>query len=278
MKKVASLTAFLSLFFVMLTSAVLFIIPHGRVAYWANWELWSLSKDQWTAIHINAGILFLIAVVVHTCFNWKNIVLYMKNKRRHLQVFTRDFNIALVLTLLFVTGAQFGMPPFSTIIAVNEHIKDAAARKYGEPPYGHAELSSVRVFAKHMDIDLASALQKLETADYRIASASKSLKEIAVANHVSPQEVYLAMIEPADSTGKSEKMPLKPVKGVGKLTLEELLTRYSLNTDAVTKTLKEKNIRWQSGMTLKQIAESNGLSPIDVYDNIREIADRNAGS
>lgn len=278
MKKVASLTAFLSLFFVMLTSAVLFIIPHGRVAYWANWELWSLSKDQWTAIHINAGILFLIAVVVHTCFNWKNIVLYMKNKRRHLQVFTRDFNIALVLTLLFVTGAQFGMPPFSTIIAVNEHIKDAAARKYGEPPYGHAELSSVRVFAKHMDIALASALQKLETADYRIASASKSLKEIAVANHVSPQEVYLAMIEPADSTGKSEKMPLKPVKGVGKLTLEELLTRYSLNTDAVTKTLKEKNIRWQSGMTLKQIAESNGLSPIDVYDNIREIADRNAGS
>jgi len=277
MKKVASLTAFLSLFFVMLTSAVLFIIPHGRVAYWANWELWSLSKDQWTAIHINAGILFLIAVVVHTCFNWKNIVLYMKNKRRHLQVFTRDFNIALVLTLLFVTGAQFGMPPFSTIIAVNEHIKDAAARKYGEPPYGHAELSSVRVFAKHMDIDLASALQKLETADYRIASASKSLKEIAVANHVSPQEVYLAMIEPADSTGKSEKMPLKPVKGVGKLTLEELLTRYSLNTDAVTKTLKEKNIRWQAGMTLKQVAELNGLSPIDIYDKIKEIVAQDAG-
>ncbi|ABA88099.1 hypothetical protein Pcar_0843 [Syntrophotalea carbinolica DSM 2380] len=278
MKKIASLTAFLSLFFVLLTSAVLFIVPHGRVAYWADWKLWSLSKDQWTAIHINAGILFTVAAVVHTCFNWKNMVLYMKDKHRHLRIFTMNFNIALVLTLLFVTGAQFGMPPFSTIIAVNEHIKDGAARKYGEPPYGHAELSSLKVFARHMDIDLDRALQGLKAAGYSVESDAQSLKKIALANHVPPQEIYLAMIKPAGSIEKIEKMPIKPVKGLGKLTLEELLGRYRLDAGAVAAALKEKNIRWQSGMTLKQIAESNGVSPIDVYDNIREIADRNAGS
>lgn len=277
MKRIASLTAFLSLFFILLTSGVLFIVPHGRVAYWADWKLWSLSKDQWTAIHINAGILFLIAVLVHTCFNWKNITLYMKDKGQHLQIFTRDFNIALVLTLLFVAGTQFGMPPFSTIIAINTQIKDGAALKYGEPPYGHAELSSLKVFARHMDIHLDRALQGLKAAGYSVESDSQALKEIALANHVPPQKIYLAMIKPAKPTGRAEQMPMKPVKGLGKLRLEELLARYDLDTDSVASALKEKNIRWQVGMTLKQVAELNGLSPIDIYDKIKEIADRDAG-
>lgn len=277
MKRIASLTAFLSLFFILLTSGVLFIVPHGRVAYWADWKLWSLSKDQWTAIHINAGILFLVAVVVHTCFNWKNISLYMKDKRRHLRIFTRDFNIALLLTLLFVAGTQFGLPPFATIIDINNHIKDGAAHKYGEPPYGHAELSSLKVFARHMDIHLDRALQGLKAAGYSVKSDSQSLKEVALANHVPPQRIYLAMIKPAGSTDRADQMPINPVKGLGKLTLEELLARYDLDTDSVVNALKKKNIRWQAGMTLKQVAELNGLSPIDIYDKIKEIVAQDAG-
>jgi hypothetical protein len=274
MRRIASLTVFLSMFFILLTSAVLYIVPQGRVAYWANWKLWGLSKDQWTAIHINAGILFLIALVVHTCYNWKSITLYLQDKGRRMKVFTLNFNIALVLTLLFVAGTQIGIPPFSTIIAINTNIKDAAALKYGEPPYGHAELSTLRDFSRHMDIDLDLALRGLAAAGYAVESDSRSLKEIAAANGVSPQEIYLAMIKgPALETGAG-KMPAKPVQGMGKLTPEELCARYGLDADSVANALGENDIRWEAGMNLRQIAELNGLSPIDVYDGIREVAEQ----
>lgn len=52
MRKITSLTAFLSFFMMLLTSVVLYLTPQGRVAYWADWRLLGLSKEQWGAIHI----------------------------------------------------------------------------------------------------------------------------------------------------------------------------------------------------------------------------------
>mgnify|MGYP000162149276 FL=1 len=273
LKRIVSLTAFVSLFFILLTSAVLYIVPQGRVAYWANWTLWGLSKEQWAAIHINVGILFLISLALHTCYNWKNITLYLKDKRRRLKVFTANFNIALLLTVLFVAGTYSEMPPFSNIMAVNARIKEAAARKYGEPPYGHAELSSLRSFARHLGINLTDALQSLAAYGYVVESDSQSLKEVAVANGVAPQQVYLAMLENISSTGPSEQMPHRPRQGAGKLTLEGLCAQYGLDVALIRESLTEKNIRFSKGMNLRQIAELNNLSPIDVYGIIWEAAE-----
>ena len=78
-KRITSLTAFLSFFVVLLTSIVLYIVPQGRIAYWADWRLWSLSKGQWGDVHINVGCLFLLALSLHIYYNWKPIVLYLKN-------------------------------------------------------------------------------------------------------------------------------------------------------------------------------------------------------
>ncbi|MCD4689574.1 MAG: DUF4405 domain-containing protein [Desulfuromonadaceae bacterium] len=273
MKRVTSLTAFIALFFMLLTSAVLYIVPQGRVAYWANWTLWGLSKEQWTAIHINVGILFLIALLLHTSYNWDNIELYLRNKSRQMKVFTKDFNIALLLTLIIVVGTYAGIPPFSTIIAINSQVKEAAAQKYGQPPYGHAELSSLRTFARHIDIEVTAALQALAAAGYTVASDTQSLKEIAIANGVAPQDVYLAMLRTGASTSEAKRMPRKPTQGLGKLTLRALCSKYGLDTEAVIKSLGESNIKARENMSLRQIAQLNSLSPIDVYGRIREFTD-----
>ncbi len=273
MKRIASLTAFLSLFFVLLTSAVLYVVPQGRVAYWANWTLWGLSKEQWAAIHINIGILFLISLALHTLYNWSNIVLYLKDKSRQLKVFTGNFNIALALTVLFLVGTYAEMPPFSTIIAINSQIKAAAAHKYGEPPYGHAELSSLRAFARHMSIDLDGALKALASAGYAVRSESQSLKDIAVANGVAPQAIYLAMLESFAAGESAERMPPRPRQGAGKLTLEGLCAQYGLDATFVKTALRKRDLRFSEGMNLRQIADLNNLSPIDVYGTIREIAE-----
>lgn len=273
MKRIASLTSFVSLLFVLLTSAVLYIVPQGRVAYWANWTLWGLSKEQWTAIHINVGILFLIALVLHTSYNWNNITLYLKDKGRQMKVFTSDFNVALVLTVLFVVGTYAEIPPFSTIIAINSQFKEVAAQKYGEPPYGHAELSSLQSFARYMDIELTDALQGLTAAGYTVVNDTQSLNEIAAANNVAPQEIYLAMLGNGASATAVETMPKKPAQGIGKMTLRALCGKYGLDTESVIKSLAEKNIKAREGMSLRQIAELNGIRPMEVYRMIGEIVE-----
>ena len=68
-RKITSLVAALAFVVMVLTSFVLYIVPQGRIAYWAGWKFLGLSKTQWGDIHINTGILFLLALVLHTYYN-----------------------------------------------------------------------------------------------------------------------------------------------------------------------------------------------------------------
>ena len=60
-RRLTSLTAALAFLMMVLTSVILYIVPHGRVAYWSDWRLWGLSKTDWGNIHTNLGLLFLLA-------------------------------------------------------------------------------------------------------------------------------------------------------------------------------------------------------------------------
>ena len=85
MRKITSLTALVSFLLLILNSVVLYIVPHGRVAYWSDWHLWGLNKTEWGNQHIIIGILFLLALFLHIYYNWKPIVSYLKNKARQLK-------------------------------------------------------------------------------------------------------------------------------------------------------------------------------------------------
>ncbi|MGD9014349.1 MAG: DUF4405 domain-containing protein, partial [Desulfobacterales bacterium] len=96
-RRVTSLTALLSFMLLFITIIVLYIVPQGRVAYWADWRLWGLTKSQWGNIHINVGLLFLLSIFLHIYYNWKALLNYLKDKAKNLKVLTREFNVALVL-------------------------------------------------------------------------------------------------------------------------------------------------------------------------------------
>jgi hypothetical protein len=276
-RRIISLTAFLSFFIVLLTSIILYIAPPGRVAYWANWQLWHLSKDQWSSIHVNIGFLFLLSLLLHIYYNWKPIVSYLKNKTKQLKLFTREFNAALALIIIFILGTYVEIPPFSTIIKISAGFEDAAARKYGEPPYGHAELSTLKTFAKRMDIDLKEWILLLEKAGYKVESENQILKEVAKNNMVPPQQIYLVMTDSSDSTsmsdGKSMMLPQAPPPGTGNITLADFCGQYNLNVKVMIRLLKEADITSKEDMTIKKIGEINEMSPIDVYDRIKSIAE-----
>jgi len=72
----------------------------------------------------------------------------MKKSCTGIKVFTPAFNVALLLTLVVGVGTYFEVPPMSTVLDFSESIKDKASEKYGEPPYGHAELSSLKLLPR----------------------------------------------------------------------------------------------------------------------------------
>ncbi|MBF0241066.1 MAG: DUF4405 domain-containing protein [Desulfamplus sp.] len=278
-RKVTSLTAFISFFVVVVTSIILYIAPQGRVAYWADWKLFGLSKDQWGDIHINVGFLFLLFLLLHIYYNWNPIVIYLKNRSKELVIFTKEFNVALILTIIFIVGTYIEIPPFSTIINISTSIKDAAAVKYGEPPYGHAELSSLTAFAKKMNIDSEGAIKSIKDAGYIVDNGSQTLQEIATINKVAPQQLYLVMSAASDKSestqleghDKASKLPENPPAGTGSLTLGAFCKEYNLDTNSIISSLNQANIKAKEEMTIKSIAEENKLAPLDLYERLRAI-------
>jgi hypothetical protein len=259
--------------FLILTSIVLYIVPQGRVAYWSDWRLLGLTKTDWGNIHINLGLLLLLSIAFHIYYNWKPIVAYLKNKARQLTVFTADFNVAAIVVVAFIVGTYFLIPPFSWVLGLSTAIKDTAARKYGEPPYGHAELSTLKSFASKMNLDLNHSMDSLQAAGIRFNGADQTLLAIAKANRLTPQQVYLAMQPQPTGNGNATVLPPQPLPGMGRRTLADLCNEYGLNIPTVLRGLEAGNIGARAEMTLREIAETNQRSPQDVYQRIRAAAD-----
>ena len=155
--------------------------------------------------------------------NWKPIVAYMKNKAAELEVFTVVFNLALGISLLIVVFTLFELPPIVGIQRFNENLKTTAAKKYGEPPYGHAKASPLKMFCKRDGIDAAARLrtaglkevsEKATLAEVCAthgqdagamtaklngilieAAMEETMKEIADQNNVDPHALYEAMLQ-----------------------------------------------------------------------------------
>lgn len=270
-RKITSLTALVSFIVLIVNSVVLYIVPHGRVAYWADWRLWGLTKTQWGNQHIIVGVLFLIAILLHIYYNWKPIAAYLKNKARRFQLFTSDFNIALVISVICVIGAYVEVPPFSWVLDFSESIKNSASQKYGEPPYGHAELSTLKTFASRTGLDLAVSMAQLKKAGVQFESANQTLLQIAKRNNMTPRQLYQAM-QPEKKPAAAKALPERPQQSLGKRTLDSICREYGLDIAAVLQALADSGIAATADSTIKQIAEQYQIDPHDVYQTLKKAA------
>jgi hypothetical protein len=272
-RKTTSLTLLISFVPLLFTSIVLYVVPEGRVAYWSNWRFWGLTKNQWGDIHINLGFLFLAAGCLHLFFNWTPIVAYLKNKARDIKIFTPAFSVALLINLMFTVGTLTETPPFSTILELGKSFKEAAAVKYGEPPYGHAELSSLTLFAKRTGLELATMKTHLNEAKIRFTGEDQAILEIAKANSTTPKAIYDAMNPPVSGVSNEKKpFPQEPFPGMGRMVLQDLCNQYGLNTVKVIQALAARSIKADPAQSLKDIAAANGSDPHALFEIIHETA------
>ena len=63
-RRITSLTALFAFIVMTFTSVILYIVPHGRIAYWSDWHLFGLSKKEWGSIN-NLGLFFLLSLFLH---------------------------------------------------------------------------------------------------------------------------------------------------------------------------------------------------------------------
>ena len=284
MRKITSMTLFISGICLLFNSIVLYVVPEGRVSYWADWKFLGLSKSDWGAQHTTIGFLFILAGILHLYYNWKPVVAYMKNKAKEFKLFTGAFNIGLALTLIFIFGTYFHIPPMSTILDISENFKNSAAVKYGEPPYGHAESSSLKMFTGKEQIDLKKSIELLKGAGIQIENEKETIKDIAKKAGTSPQEIYNIIKPAAIQANPPASLPQgvspqaafleSPQSGFGKKVLADVCKTYSLDIERILKGFAENGIQAEAENTIKQIADANDTSPMQIYEAMKEIIEK----
>ncbi len=266
LRRIVSLFLLLGTILLLVTSVILYIMPHGRVAYWAGWTTWGLSKDQWSNLHMNLGLLLMVAAVFHAVYNWRPIVNYLSSPETRKVVFNRNMAVAAGIAVVVLAGTLAEAPPLRWIPDLNATVKDAAAERYGEPPYGHAELSPLKVLARRQEIDPEGAVARLREAGYVDVDAETNLLTIGRANGVTPQVLFDVMMGGAGRGGAAEAgLPHAPGSGMGRMRLEDLCARYGVDPADALRRLDAAGIEAQPGWKLKDIAERNRTTPGEVY-------------
>ena len=190
MRKTTSLLLLLSGFIELITSIFLYIAPMGRIAYWHDYRLLWMNRAQWRDIHITMGTLFLLVAFIHIYLNWRPILAYLKNKSKQLTLFNKNFNIALLVTLYFMIGTLYSLPPMGQIIQLGKDLTAQANNKYSEPPFHHAERATLQKFCAKMKISQDATTALLKGAGIAVDGPDKTMMQIAKKNNRSPQQIY----------------------------------------------------------------------------------------
>lgn len=272
LRKITSLVLLLSGVIVLLSSVILYVKPHGWVAYWVDWQFWGLSLSQWKDIHMNLGFLFLLAGVVHLFYNWASILVYLKNKTREFRVFTLNFNLACGLVGLVAIGTYAVIPPMSSVIKLGESISTNVDKKYEAAPYVRAELSSLKFFARKVDLNLVKAKKLLQENGIRLKNDTQSLYELAKTHNLTPAELYKIMLPATIQSADSNRFPDTPPPGFGRKKLTDVCVEYELNLPAVVRAFDRRGIKVDQTKSILNIARENNVNPMVVFEIIYSMA------
>ncbi|MGB5964365.1 MAG: DUF4405 domain-containing protein [Sulfurimonadaceae bacterium] len=262
MKKITSLSLGLAFLIMSYTGIMLFLTPHGRVAYWSDWHLLGLTKTQYADLHTTSMVTFLFFALWHIYYNWKPIVSYLKDVNKKVSFTKREFLIALMINFFFVVGTLYYVQPMKAFLQMGDTIKESWTKQYGEPPYGHAEETKLRVLCQKLQIDLVQAKEILQRNNI-VFQEDESLKTIGRNNHMSPSAVYKLIKKDTQYNGnKNESIPSR----LGRKTLQELSDMKKIDLEKSIALLKSKGLDDVGpDSKLKNIADELGVMPMDVY-------------
>ncbi len=245
------------------TGLVLFITPPGRVAHWTGWSFAGLGKDQWGALHIWFGTIFLAASGFHIYFNWRVLLSYFKSRLTKRFAIRAEWLVAGVLSLIVIAGTLAGIPPFSSLLSLNDTVKNSWEQQDQRAPIPHAELLSLAELAQKADVELPAILANLEKKGIKNATEASILGELAKANGMSP----IALFEIAAGNSSAERGHGEAGGaggGLGLKTVQQVCDEKGLDVAKVLENLTAEGIEAKADTVLRDIAHSSGVRPSEL--------------
>ena len=257
------------------TGLVLYVVPHGRVAYWVHWSLIGMEKEQWAWVHMMFGGVFIVTGVLHLYFNWKPFKKYLADKIKGHLALKREVFVATALTLAIFLVSALNLPPASWVIDLNSAIKNSwVTSPELEPPFGHAEQVSLAGLARRMQFDLDTAQRLLADAGVDVEGPRATLEQIARANDMTPMDVYAVIyaqqplpdgakaIDPGISSEELEAAFAGA--GLGRKTIAELCAMVGVNTNVGLTRLATQGIQASETDNVRGVAELHAKRPIEL--------------
>jgi len=191
-----SLLLTFSFLILLLSGIVLFIMPHGRIAYWLDWRFLGINKDGWTSVHIMFGIIAVLASLFPLfMFNWKTFLGYVKKGAKKGASLKAELVLSVVLCTVVFIGASKESIPFSSIMDAGESIKKSWVTKNQKPPLPHAELMSIAELCDRLDIPVNDAIGRIRNAGISIKGPGERLAFIAKRNKISARRIFIIMTD-----------------------------------------------------------------------------------
>ena len=260
LKKITSLVMLWAMIMMTYTGIILYIAPHGRVANWTNWELFGWDKDQFAQIHTTFMALFIITTLLHIYYNFKPMVSYMKNTMKKFVFFTKEMIVALGIIFIFLTGTLLQIPPFSSFLEFGDGIKESWAKKSDEPPYGHAEESTLKDFSQKTGYELKDVLRVLNEHNITVKD-SQTLEDIAKKEQ-KPAKYIFTLIQNAlgETTSKNQ------ISGLGRKTFAQVAQEINIDLVQFLKKLESMGIKAEKDDKFKSTIEKQGFDVREVVN------------
>jgi len=269
-----SLSSLASFILLLFTGIILYIEPHGRVAYWMKWEFLGLQKDQWGNIHILSGLLFIVAGGFHLYYNWKPLIKYLGGKIETAFRYKRELVISCLIFLWVVVSGTWSLPPLIYVTDLGETIKNSwVTSPQLEPPFGHAERVSLKTFCKKQRIPLDRAMAELRKAGFKLNNPDNTLVEIADSKGTSGMGVYevIKKLEPKPEAMKPGAVwtsanieEIFADTGVGRKSIGQIIKEHQLDHKTAYQRLKEMGIKAKDDDKVKELADRYDFTPMKI--------------
>ncbi len=250
----------------VITGVMLYMKPAGRIANWTGWRLLGLTKEQWEALHICFSAGFLVAGGFHIYLNWRPLLNYFKSRLTRRFALRGDWVLALVLFGVIWLGTLAEVPPFSSLVALNETIKNSWDEEKGRAPVPHAELLTLAKLATEVGADLDAVIARLQSKGIAVESSAVVVGDLAQAHGLTPRELHDIAVGPAAGERGPGGGAGRGGGGMGRKTLARFCADEGRDLGIVLERLRAAGIEATGGMTLREIAEDNGMRPFDLVE------------
>ncbi|EDM23599.1 DUF4405 domain-containing protein [Caminibacter mediatlanticus] len=253
-RKWIDLILFYSTLLLIFSGIVLYIMPHGRVAYFTGWTFLGLDKDNWDNLHVIFGLLMSIFVIWHLILNWKPLQNYL---------FQKESLFALIFIGFISIGTILQIQPFKAVADFEEKIKNSWEVNKIPVPIPHAEKFTLKELCAKLNINLENAKNKLKKAGIKF-NENQTLLEIAKQNNSTPAKIYEIISK--TPTFNNSNMGY----GYGRMTLKELCNTLKIDKNQCQQKLQKLGIKANLNEKVKNVAVKYQMLPIDLVEKLKE--------